>query len=178
MDILKNDKIGKTIKRELIRAMLERSQSFDITAWSSGAVGYKDIKYDDVEEILNVPYLNREEVPLALDIFKPVSDKKTELTVIVTIHGGGLTMGDRHLSRPFGRLLAHKGYLVFSVEYRLAPKATVCQQLDDVCAGLDCVGRKLVDFDVDFNRIFMAAESAGAYLALYVENYDKSREAD
>ena len=69
---------------------------------------------------------------------------------------------------PFGRLLAHRGYLVFSVEYRLAPRANVCQQLDDVCAGLDCVGRKLVDFDVDFNRIFMAAESAGAYLALYV----------
>ncbi len=168
MDLLKNDKIGKTIKKELVRAMLERSQTVDVVGFSSSNVGYKDIQYDDVEELLNIPYINHEEVPLAMDIFKPSIEDNRELPVIVTIHGGGLTMGDRHISRPFGRLLAHKGYLVFSIEYRLAPRANVCQELDDVCAGLDCIGRKLVDFDVDFNRIYMAAESSGAYLALYV----------
>jgi acetyl esterase/lipase len=44
----------------------------------------------------------------------------------------------------------------------------VYEQFDDVCAGMDCIGRKLVDFDIDFTRIYMVAESAGAYLATYV----------
>jgi acetyl esterase/lipase/acyl-coenzyme A synthetase/AMP-(fatty) acid ligase len=103
-----------------------------------------------------------------MDVFKPIVPEGTELPVIVIIHGGGLFMGDRGLERPYSRLLAHKGYLVFSLEYRLAPKATIGQQLDDVCAGMDIVGSKLVDYDVDFGRIFLMADSAGAYLACYV----------
>jgi hypothetical protein len=51
----------------------------------------------------------------------------------------------------------------------------VYEQFDDVCAGMDCIGRKLVDFDVDFTRIYMVAESAGAYLATYVAAMKKSK---
>lgn len=163
-----NGGIGKTIKRELIRAVLERSQSFDIKGMTLGGKGSEETIYDNVDEELNIPYVNRDEVPLAMDVFKPKDSDDKELPVVVTIHGGGLTMGDRSFSRPFGRLLAHKGYLVFSVEYRLAPRANVCEELDDLCAGLDLVGRMLVDYNVDFNRIFLMSESAGAYLALYV----------
>lgn len=159
--------IKKKLKREIVRAALERVQSVDMEKF--GAPSEKDaVRYDNVEEILNIPYMNRDEVPLGMDIFKPIVEDGTELPVVVTIHGGGLTMGDRKISRPFGRILANKGYLVFSIEYRLAPRANVCMELDDICAGLDLVGQKLVDYDVDFNRIFIAAESAGAYLAAYV----------
>ena len=33
---------------------------------------------------------------------------------------------------------------------------------------MDYVGKNLVEFNVDYTRVFLAAESAGAYLALYV----------
>lgn len=122
----------------------------------------------EVEDILNNPYMNRSEVPLAMDIFKPVTPEPEELPVIVVIHGGGLVMGDRTISRRFCRVMAARGYLTFSVEYRLAPRANVAEQLDDVCAGMDLVGRRLVEFDVDFTRMYLMAESAGAFLAIYV----------
>lgn len=164
---MKKEGIRKKVKREVVRAVLERAQGVSLE--KLGAPSDKDaVRYDNVEEILNIPYMNRDEVPLGMDIFKPIVEKGTELPVIVTIHGGGLTMGDRKISRPFGRVLANRGYLVFSIEYRLAPRANVCMELDDVCAGLDVVGQHLVDFDVDFSRIFIAAESSGAYLAAYV----------
>ena len=73
------------------------------------------------------------------------------------------------------RTLAEKGYLVFSIEYRLVPRANVCEQLDDVCAGMDLIGKKLVDFNVDFTRIFLVSESAGAYLATYVAAMKNSK---
>jgi acetyl esterase/lipase len=103
-----------------------------------------------------------------MDIFEPIVEKGTELPVIVNIHGGGLIGGSKNLSVGFCRQLAKRGYLVFSLEYRLIPEVRVYEQFDDVCAGMDCIGKKLVEFDVDFTRIYMVAESAGAYLATYV----------
>ncbi len=166
--------IGDVITRELMRAMLERTQSFDLKKMMNAFGASEPVKYDDVTETLNVAYVNRDEVALAMDIFKPETEKGTELPVIIVIHGGGLFMGDRGLNRPYCRFLAHRGYLVFSLEYRLAPRANICQQLDDVCAGMDFVGTKLVDYDVDFSRIFLVADSAGAYLAAYVSAMHES----
>lgn len=167
MDNENKNGVSQIVKRELIRAVLERVQSTEAVKKAIEEERKTADRYDDIEETLNLPYMNREETPLAMDIFKPVTEDIRELPVIVTIHGGGLVVGDRRLSRPFARELAHKGYLVFSIEFRLAPRANVCQQLDDICAGLDCVGRHLVDYDVDFDRLFLAADSSGAYLAMY-----------
>ena len=164
------------IRRELLRAVLEKVQGASMRRAIDEVkeIGEdKNAKYE-VEEILNNPYMNRSEVPLAMDIFKPVVPDKQELPVIVTIHGGGLVLGDRKMSRRFAKTLAGRGYLVFSVEYRLAPRANSAEQLDDICAGMDLVGRKLVDYEVDFTRMFLVAESAGAFLAIYVAAMKRS----
>ena len=166
------------VRKEFIRILIERVQGQRVkhqtgTPPEPEKVSPK-VKYE-VEDILNNPYMNRDEVPLAMDIFKPVVPEDTELPVIVYIHGGGLVLGDRRMSRPYGRALASRGYLVFSIEYRLAPRANACEQLDDVCAGMDYIGRRLVDFNVDFTRVFLTAESAGAYLAIYVAAMKNSK---
>ena len=135
-------------------------------AFNSGEV--KEISSEGLKEYRDVPYTNHAGKELLMDIFEPVVEAGTELPVIVNIHGGGLIGGSKNLSVGFCRQLAKRGYLVFSLEYRLIPEVRVYEQFDDVCAGMDCIGRKLVDFDVDFTRIYMVAESAGAYLATYV----------
>ena len=61
------------------------------------------------------------------------------------------------------------------MEYRLAPRANLAEQLDDVCAGMDLVGRRLVDLDVDFSRMYLTADNAGAFLAIYVAAMKKSK---
>ena len=128
----------------------------------------KEIPSDGLKEFRDIPYTNRDGKQLLMDIFKPDVPEGTELPVIVNIHGGGLIDGNKNFSVGFCRQLAKRGYLVFSLEYRLIPDVRVYEQFDDVCAGMDCVGRKLVDFDVDFTRVYLAAESAGAYLSTYV----------
>ena len=151
------------VRREMIRAMLERIQGAAMKIPVENKSEIKDPKASfEVEEILNNLYVNRIEYPLAMDIFKPVMPEEKELPVIVSIHGGGLIMGDRKSMRRYARVLAGRGYLVFSIEYRLAPRANLAEQLDDVCVGMDAVGRRLVDFNVDFTRMFLTAESAGA----------------
>ena len=134
----------------------------------------KEISTEGLREYRDIAYHNRAGKELLMDIFEPVVEKGTELPVIVNIHGGGLIGGSKNLSAGFCRQLAKRGYLVFSLEYRLIPAIRVYEQFDDVCAGMDCIGQKLVDFDVDFTRIYMVAESAGAYLATYVAAMKRS----
>ena len=143
----------------------------------------RDLKLDEVQtissdglkEYRDIPYTNRSGKELLMDIYEPLVDLGTELPVIINIHGGGLIDGNKNLSEGFCRQLSKRGYLVCSLEYRLIPDVRVYEQIDDVCAGMDCIGRKLVDFDVDFTRIYIAAESAGAYLATYVAAMKKSK---
>ena len=142
-------------------------------AFNSGEV--KEVSSEGLKEYRDIPYNNRAGKELLMDIFEPIAPEGTELPVIVNIHGGGLIGGSKNLSVGFCRQLAKRGYLVFSLEYRLIPDVRVYEQFDDVCAGMDCIGRKLVDFDVDFTRIYMVAESAGAYLATYVAAMKKSK---
>lgn len=150
----------------LVKAKLNRSLNLN---------DIKEIPLDGIREYLNIPYTNRIGKELLMDIFEPIVAPGTELPVIINIHGGGLIMGKKEFSVGFCRQLAHRGYLVCSLEYRLIPNVRVYEQFDDVCAGMDCVGRKLVEFDVDFTRIYLAAESAGAYLATYVAAMKKSK---
>ena len=142
-------------------------------AFNMGEV--KEISSEGLREYRDIPYKNRSDKELLMDIFEPIVDEGTELPVIVNIHGGGLIGGSKNLSVGFCRQLAKRGYLVFSLEYRLIPDVRVYEQFDDVCAGMECIGRKLVDFDVDFTRIYMVAESAGAYLATYVAAMKNSK---
>ncbi len=139
--------------------------------------GAEEISKDNLKEYIDVPYENRQGHTLYMDIFEPTDvAPNTELPVIVVIHGGGLIAGSKSGSVGFCRLLAQKGYLIFSLEYRLVPEVRVYEQFDDICAGMDCVGRKLIDFNVDITRIYLAAESAGAYLATYVAAMKHSKE--
>jgi acetyl esterase/lipase len=120
-----NNSITKALKRELVRAMLQRTQTMNMSGFMSAVGAVEPKVYDDVKDTLNITYVNREEVALAMDVFQPKVPEGTELPVIVIVHGGGLFMGSHGQERPFSRLLAHKGYLVFSLEYRLAPQATI-----------------------------------------------------
>ena len=135
----------------------------------------KEISSENLREHRDIVYYNRSRKELLMDIFQPEVPAGTELPVIINVHGGGLIDGNKNLSVGFCRQLAKRGYLVCSLEYRLIPNVRVYEQFDDVCAGMDCVGRKLVEFDVDFTRIYMVAESAGAYLATYVAAMKNSK---
>ena len=164
------------LRYELIRTLLERGQELPLHELIENEPDIKDSKgIYEVDELLNIPYMNRTEVPLAMDIFKPVVPEIQEVPVIVNIHGGGLVVGDRKVSRRISRILARRGYLVFSIEYRLAPRANLAEQLDDTCAGMDQVGKRLIGFNVDFTRVFLMAESSGAILAIYVAAMKKSK---
>jgi len=122
------------------------------------------VSSEGIEERRNVPYVNRCGKEFHMDVFRPAGRAGEKLPVIVYVSGGGLMRNSRALAAGFCRLLAGRGYAVFSIEYRLAPEVLFYEQVDDVCAGFDAVCDCA---DIDLTQAYFAAESAGALLTLY-----------
>lgn len=135
-----------------------------------------EIPTDGLIEKRDVEYCNRGGGKLLMDIFRPADPPADAgFPVIINVHGGGLVMGSKNYSVGFCRSLAKRGYLVFSLEYRLIPDVTVYEQIADVCAGMDCAAAMLAEYNGDPQRVYIAAESAGAYLAVFTTAMQQSK---
>ena len=103
---------------------------------------------------------------LKADVHSPPGDSVRP--VVIFIHGGALMMGDRKLTPRAGSLLEtllNAGYVVVSIDYRLAPNVklpAIIEDVRDACAWVRKSGPKL--FQIDPDQIFVMGQSAGGYL--------------
>jgi acetyl esterase/lipase len=88
--------------------------------------------------------------------------------VVVWVHGGALIMGHRgQMDRALRDKLLQAGYVVVSIDYRLAPETKLPAILDDVqsaCTWVREQGPRL--FHADAKRLAVMGGSAGGYLTL------------
>lgn len=80
--------------------------------------------------------------------------------VVVWFHGGGLTGGSKELP---GRLVS-EGYVVVAPNYRLIPKVTVSECIDDAASAVAWTFENIERYGGDPSNIFVAGHSAGGYL--------------
>jgi acetyl esterase/lipase len=88
--------------------------------------------------------------------------------VAVWIHGGALIMGDRRgIDKQLLDALVNRGYVVVSIDYRLAPETKLPAILDDVRAALAWVHAEGPrSWGARTDRIAVLGGSAGGYLTL------------
>lgn len=114
--------------------------------------------------------------PLLLDLYRTDGDENRPL--IVFIHGGSWQGGERTALPDLLHYLAHRGYAVASVEYRLAPAHPFPAAPDDVRAAIAFLRLNADELGVDRRRIVLMGRSAGGHLALltaYSANDDRIR---
>ena len=116
-----------------------------------------------VEVSKNVPYVDNGGAKQKLDLYLP-KDKK-DFPVLVFIHGGGWTSGDRALYQPIGNMLAKAGIAVAIPSYRLMPGVKFADQVDDAAAAVAWVAKNIGARGGDLNRLFISGHSAGGHLA-------------
>lgn len=124
----------------------------------------------DVETFRNVPYVGGSaDLKHRVDIFRPKGKKGYPMVVFV--HGGYWTSGDKEYYLPFtglyanvGVALARRGIGVVVTNYRLAPAAKFEQIISDVATAVAWTKKTAADYDADPNALWLMGHSAGAHM--------------
>jgi acetyl esterase/lipase len=150
------------------------------------AVRYKDPIFSGVKTESGITYgkavdQNDENVKLKLDVYTPKGDTVKKRPLIVWVHGGGFSAGDKTSPELVDEAnqFAMKGYVNVSINYRLAPKGCVggagpeciigiVQAMQDAQTAVRFMRSKATKYGIDPNRIAIGGSSAGAITALNV----------
>jgi len=111
-------------------------------------------------EVLDVPYDTVNRRKQSLDVFIPKGDPP--YPVLVFIHGSGFHVMDKKSYRRVCKCYADRGYLVFNVNYRLAPACGFPGQISDAGKAISWAYDHASTYGGDNRRIFLAGDSAGA----------------
>jgi acetyl esterase len=100
---------------------------------------------------------------LLLDVYRP-SAASGPLPTVVWTHGGGGLSGSRSDDAGWFARLAHEGFTVVAVDYRLAPATSYPGALHDVTDAIAHVVARADELGVDADRIVLGGDSAGAQM--------------
>ena len=88
--------------------------------------------------------------------------------VLVYLHGGGWVCGSPKTHRKLAHRFAEAGYLVFNVDYRLAPEHPFPTPFEDCLAATRWAHREAARFGGDATRLAIGGDSAGGNLSAAV----------
>lgn len=128
------------------------------------ADAFRGIAASSVRYTPDIPFASPNGVPLNMDIYQPL--KAGQYPGLVVIHGGGWQSGNPKHQGNFSRYMAARGYTVFAITYRLAPRYQFPAQLDDIRAALTFIQQHAAEYEIDPNRIALLGRSAGGHLAM------------
>ena len=129
-----------------------------LTAWCAGALAQSYRQANDISYTSKTDAYSLER--LKLDIYYPegVSDRP----VVVWFHGGGLEGGNKEIPAQ----LREKDLVVVGANYRLLPRVTVRETLDDAAEAVAWVFRHIQEYGGDPHKIVVTGHSAGGYLSM------------
>ncbi|GAB2852186.1 alpha/beta hydrolase [Hymenobacter ruber] len=109
-----------------------------------------------------------------LDVYSP---KKAALNgkgypVVLFIHGGSWTSGNKNIYTFIGRRLAKQGVVAVLINYRLAPPVHVPEQAADCARALAWTVQNITQYGGDPQRVFVMGHSAGGGLAALLATDD------
>lgn len=114
-------------------------------------------------------YATKDGQDLTVSIYKNDEsiDQKVQPT-FVYIHGGGWSSGDSESMSGFLKGMANRGYVVFSINYRLATDEdpTWEKATEDIADAMNWIKTNASNYGGDSSRLILSGESAGGHLML------------
>jgi acetyl esterase/lipase len=106
--------------------------------------------------------------PLKLDVYELQQAGAKPMPLVLCVHGGGWSSGDRSQMVQMAIGLAGHGYCAASIDYRLSQQAKWPAQLTDVKNAIKYMVAHAKEYNIDPRRIGIIGGSAGGQLALMV----------
>lgn len=111
----------------------------------------------------DVTYCTMDGVDLTMDIYYPTTKEK-QWPVIVYVHSGGWTSGTKAVGMVDKETLQEAGFLLVSVEYRLAPTYKFPAMIEDVKCAVRFLRAHADEYNIDPERFGAIGLSAGGQL--------------
>ena len=125
--------------------------------------------------LADVTYCTVDGVELKMDVYFP-AESSQPLPAVVYVHGGGWTSGDKGGGVGVQEIsaLTEKGFVAFSINYRLAPEYRFPAMIEDVKCAIRSIRAHADGYHVDPNRIGVWGGSAGGHLVSLLGTSDES----
>lgn len=165
------------------------------TAQNPGCDGsrYIDNLFPTVKKttVVYAPSINHlgQNVNLSVDVYEPQGDSLSKRPVVILAHGGSFVFGDKSNMQRWCELLAKKGYVAASIQYRLYPWFvlgfpdsigvfdTAVKAVGDMKAAVRFFREDAATdnkFRADADNVFIGGYSAGAVTALHAGYLDEN----
>jgi acetyl esterase/lipase len=115
-------------------------------------------------QMQTLKYASPDGVDLLLDLFLP-QGAPGPLPVVVFLHGGGWSQGNRTTGPDFKRFFAQEGIAIAAIDYRLTPTITFPKNAEDVKTAVRWLRANAATYNLDPRRIGLWGTSAGGHLA-------------
>eukprot|EP00931_Biecheleriopsis_adriatica_P050553 TRINITY_DN29275_c0_g1_i1.p1 TRINITY_DN29275_c0_g1~~TRINITY_DN29275_c0_g1_i1.p1 ORF type:complete len:381 (+),score=55.89 TRINITY_DN29275_c0_g1_i1:53-1195(+) len=141
---------------------------------------------EDVNVLRDISYgtafnpMSGSDFELLLDLYTPpTTDQRRARPAAVLMHGGSFTSGDKTEIpiTEWATILAQRGYVVISINYRLAPAGKefelqtpipiVSMAQEDALTAVRYLRKRAEDWRIDTTRIVLGGDSAGAIASLF-----------
>lgn len=103
-------------------------------------------------------------VHLNMEVYQPPEVGK--YPALVVIYGGAWQSGNPGANPEFNQYMAARGYTVFAIDYRHAPKYRFPAQLHDVLTALNFIRQHAAEYEADPENMVILGRSSGAHLAM------------
>jgi len=153
--------------------LLQACQGFSIISGTATPVpsptpAFDLTKYGSAD--IDVPYCTPEGMPQKLDLYYPSSGGPWP--VLFYVHGGSWMEGDKAEGEGW-RGMNDSGYLVVSVNYRMAAEGKFPVMIEDLKCALRFLKAHSAEYNLDPNRIAAIGASAGGHLVSLLGTADE-----
>lgn len=112
----------------------------------------------------------------ALDFYFPKNSKTDKKPVFIYIHGGGFLSGTKTARQYYCYHWVKQGYFAVNINYEFGRKHPFPSYLHQVFKAIEYTLDRKDEYNLDIDRIVIAGESAGAYIASFVSAITVNKE--
>lgn len=117
----------------------------------------------NVRVVQDVPYIATGDASHLLDVYIPTVGEGP-FPVVMYVHGGAFQILSKETHFAMALAFARRGYVVFNVNYRLAPQNKFPRALEDLSHAYEWLSANASKYNADLSRLVLAGDSAGANL--------------
>lgn len=123
----------------------------------------------------NLQYLGKKR-STALDFYYSENTKKDKKPVFIYIHGGGFLSGTKTARQYYCYRWVKQGYFAVNINYEFGRKHPFPSYLHQVFKAIEYTLDHKDEYNLDTDKIVIAGESAGAYIASFISAITTNKE--